>query len=185
MSAAPERARVCRCERPLLDAETCLRCGRPPILLPVLSHPPARRRATWTRPGVVRAISTFAFFRGRAPVPADWNKRMVDWPALDRASRLILDRADELNGDHYEVLTPAADALEARYPLAATIIRRAMIDFALINARSKRYPHAARHLVECARLAARINDYGSYSNHEVYRQQLLSTHGRKTAFWGS
>jgi hypothetical protein len=89
MGADPEQARVCRCERPLLDAETCLRCGRPPNLLPVLSHPPARRRATWTRPGVVRAISTFAFFHGRAPVPADWNKQMADWPTLETVEALF------------------------------------------------------------------------------------------------
>jgi DNA-directed RNA polymerase specialized sigma24 family protein len=34
-----------------------------------------------------------------------------------------------LDGDHYEILTPAADALIGEYPLAATMVLRAMIDF--------------------------------------------------------
>ena len=64
---------------------------------------------------------------------------LVSWPALDRAADLVLQRADELDGDHYEVLTPAAEALAAKNPLAATVVLRAMIDFSLRNARSSRY----------------------------------------------
>jgi hypothetical protein len=91
MSTEPVRAPLCRCEHPLLDAETCLRCGRPPTFLPepALSLPPARRKVTWTRPGVLRALSAFAFFRGRAPIPADWNKRMADWPSLETVEALF------------------------------------------------------------------------------------------------
>src|SRR5262245_30227346 len=44
----------------------------------------------------------------------------VSWPALDRAADLVLQRAHELDGDHYEVLTRAADALAGKHPLAAT-----------------------------------------------------------------
>jgi hypothetical protein len=108
---------------------------------------------------------------------------LLNWPALDRVNRLVLDRYRELNGDYYEILTPAADALEARYPLAATLVRRAMIDFALNKARVKRYPRAARHLAECATLAARIEDYGPHATHDAYRDALLSAHSRKTGFW--
>jgi hypothetical protein len=35
---------------------------------------------------------------------------LVFWPALDRAARLVIGRAAELDGDHYEILSPAADA---------------------------------------------------------------------------
>jgi hypothetical protein len=108
---------------------------------------------------------------------------LIKWPALDRVNRLVLDRYGELNGDFYELLTPAADALEPRYPLAATLMRRAMIDFALNKARVKRYPHAARHLVECAKLDARIEDYGQHPTHEAYEQALRLAHGRKRGFW--
>jgi polyferredoxin len=82
MNAEPLRARLCQCEHPLLDGETCLRCGRWPSVMPEapLSRPRVRQKVTWTRPAVLRAIRAFAFFRGRAPMPGDWNQRMADWP---------------------------------------------------------------------------------------------------------
>jgi polyferredoxin len=82
MSAEPVQARLCRCEHPLLDGETCLRCGRPPSVTPATALRPrrVRHKITWTQPAVLRAIRAFAFFRGRAPVPADWNQRMAEWP---------------------------------------------------------------------------------------------------------
>lgn len=108
---------------------------------------------------------------------------LVAWPALDRAARVVHDRADELDGDHYEVLTPAADALEERHPLAATILRRKMIDFALDEARVKRYRHAARHFQQCASAAATIDDFGRFETHAAFERRLKSRHGRKSAFW--
>jgi hypothetical protein len=82
MSTEPVQARLCQCEHPLLDSETCLRCGRSPSVIPeaALSPRRLRQKVAWTRPAVMRAIRAFAFFRGRAPVPADWNQRMADWP---------------------------------------------------------------------------------------------------------
>ena len=109
---------------------------------------------------------------------------LVRWPALDRAARLVMRRAAELDGDHYEVLTPAAEAFAEQHPLAATLLLRAMIDFALAKARSARYRHAARHLQECAGLAPAIADYGALETHEAYVARLKAKHGRKSGFWG-
>ncbi len=108
---------------------------------------------------------------------------LVSWPALEKAAALVLARAKELNGDHYEVLSPAADALAAKYPLAATLILRAMIDFSLKHNRVKRYRHAARHLAECASLAKAVGDFRNFEPHERYAARLKSEHGRKTSFW--
>lgn len=105
------------------------------------------------------------------------------WPELEQASRLVLARAHELNGDLYELLTPAGEALEGRYPLAATLVRRAMIEFTLSAARASRYKHAARHLAECAGLAGRIDRFGTQPDHAEYVQALRAAHGRKVAFW--
>ena len=96
---------------------------------------------------------------------------------------LVLSRADELDGNHYEILGPAADALEAKHPLAATVLRRAMIDFALAKARTKRYRHAARHLLQCESLNQEITDYRRFEAHNAYRNRLRTKHGRKTSFW--
>ena len=108
---------------------------------------------------------------------------LVAWPDLERASRLVLTRARELNGDFYELLTPASDALEAKHPLAATLARRAMIDFTLNASRASRYRHAARHLDECASLARRIDDFGGEPDHAAYLRALRAAHPRKAAFW--
>jgi hypothetical protein len=87
---------------------------------------------------------------------------LITWPALEQAARLVIERAKELDGNYYEVLTLAADALAGRYPLAATVCLRAMIEFALSHARSSRYRHATRHLLECESLASTIEDYGAF-----------------------
>jgi hypothetical protein len=108
---------------------------------------------------------------------------LVSWPSLDRTARMVTARAKELDGDHYELLTPAADALAAKYPLAATLLLRAMIDFSLMKSRASRYAHAARHLRDCQGLASSITDYASFESHDVYVSRLRKDHGRKTAFW--
>jgi hypothetical protein len=86
MNEAFRTARRCRCERPVLDGEGCLLCGRPLISLPEpsVARRPEGKALDWTRAGVIRALRAFAFFRGRAPVPADWSGRMGDdWPRLE------------------------------------------------------------------------------------------------------
>lgn len=110
---------------------------------------------------------------------------LIDWPAHDLAAKLVLARQGELDGDHYGLLTPAADALEQRHPLAATLMLRAMIDFSLIHARSTRYGHAARHLQTCEHLAKRIEDFGDRRDHATYVAHLRHLHGRKSGFWNA
>ncbi len=108
---------------------------------------------------------------------------LIDWPALDLAADLVVTRRAELNGDFYELLSPAAEALMQRHPLAATVALRAMIDFTLGEARSSRYRHAARHLRSCDRLSTQIADYRDVETQEVYLDQLQEEHGRKSSFW--
>jgi len=105
------------------------------------------------------------------------------WPALDRAAHLVTKRTGELDGKFYEILAPAAEDLAEKYPLAATLALRAMIDFALNTQRSKRYGHAARHLLECARLAGGIEDFGDFEPHAAYLANLKARHGRSYSFW--
>ena len=108
---------------------------------------------------------------------------LIGWPALDRAAMLVERHAGAWDGNLYEILTPAAAALEAKRPLAATLLRRAMIDFTLDHAKSTRYRHAARHLAECDSLASAIGDFGVLAPHEAYVAALRSKHGRKSGFW--
>ena len=105
------------------------------------------------------------------------------WPSISHAADLLIQRHLEINGDRYEYLAPAAETLLERHPLAATLALRAMIDFTLTKARSKRYGYAAEHLSTCAELAGRIEDFGELETHDAYLAQLKSQHGRKSGFW--
>ncbi|USQ74134.1 hypothetical protein NF552_22315 (plasmid) [Roseomonas mucosa] len=108
---------------------------------------------------------------------------LVTWPDLRRVSELVLSRTQALNGDLYELLSPASDALDSRHPLAAILLRRAMIDFTLGTARSSRYKHAAQHLRACRDAAGRVEDFGSIPDYAAYERALRTAHGRKAAFW--
>jgi hypothetical protein len=108
---------------------------------------------------------------------------LASWPALDRAAKLVEERPQNLDGDRYEILTPVAESLAGKQPLAATLALRAMIEFALDQSRSSRYKHAARHLLECASLAANVADFGRLETHEVFVARMRSKHGKKSSFW--
>ena len=110
---------------------------------------------------------------------------MLDWPALELAAELVLARHDELDGNNYGLLTPAAAVLEKHYPLAATLMLRAMIGYALDSAKSTRYGHAARHLQTCEYLAKRIESFGDHGGHDAFVAGLRLQHGRKAGFWGA
>src|SRR3954447_17823258 len=90
------------------------------------------------------------------------------WPDQTRAAQLALARASEINGNLYYLLDPAARLIEGKHPLAATLLRRAMIEDTLEGAKSTRYKHAARHLLECQSLASSIKDFGAFETHEAF-----------------
>jgi hypothetical protein len=105
------------------------------------------------------------------------------WPDQARAAQLVLARASEIDGNLYHLLDPAARLIEGKHPLAATLLRRAMIEDTLDGAKSTRYRHAARHLLECRSLAAGIQAFGTFETHEAFVGRLRARHGRKTGFW--
>lgn len=108
---------------------------------------------------------------------------LLHWPEPRRAARLVLATPKPLNGNFYELLVPLAELLEKNHPLAASRCLRAMVDFSLLEARSKRYSHAARHLHTCYLLARRIENWGELIDHRTYAAQLRRDHGRKYGFW--
>ena len=105
------------------------------------------------------------------------------WPALGQAAKLVINRPAELNGDLYELMTSAAEALAPHHPLAATLILRSMIDFSLDHGKASRYKHAARHLATAQALAPHILDPGTLISHEAYVAALKRLHGSKRGFW--
>lgn len=107
----------------------------------------------------------------------------LDWRSPARAAQLLVRRHAEIDGNAYEILSPAADALAAGHPLAATLALRAMIDFTLLQGRTKRYRHAARHLATCAEFAPRVEEFGAFEPHEAYVARLKKHHSLKLGFW--
>ena len=105
------------------------------------------------------------------------------WPDQARAAQLVLARASEIDGNLYYLLDPAARLIEGKHPLAATLLRRAMIEDPIDGAKSTRYKHAARHLLECRSLLAGIQDFGTFETHDAFIGRLRAKHGRKTGFW--
>ncbi len=109
---------------------------------------------------------------------------LISWPALSRAAKTIEIRAAELDGDSYYTLTEAANTLAPEYPLAATLMRRVMVQHTLNGGKSKRYRYAAQHLSECADSDAAISDYGDFISHDQFVAKLREKHPRKHGFWG-
>jgi hypothetical protein len=107
-----------------------------------------------------------------------------EWPDQARAAHLVLTRASEIDGNFYFLLDPVARLIEGKHPLAATLLRRAMIEDTLNGAKSSRYKHAARHLLECQSLASSIQDYGTFETHDAFASRQRAKHGRKVGFWG-
>jgi hypothetical protein len=105
------------------------------------------------------------------------------WPALGQAAKLVITKTAELNGDRYDLMTPAAEALAPHHPLAATLILRSMIDFSLDHGKTSRYKHAARHLGTAQALSPHIADPGTLISHEAYVATLKRLHGSKRGFW--
>jgi len=108
---------------------------------------------------------------------------LVEWPAHERAAQLLLSRNREIDGDRYELLDPAASVIEGKCPLAAVLLRRALIEVTLRKGRATRYKHAARHVREIDSLNSQIRDYENFETHSQFVERLRKTHPRKTGFW--
>jgi len=113
----------------------------------------------------------------------------MEWPRLDLAAQLVVRDRGEWDGGKYYMLPPIAQALEHEYPVAATVIYRALIDNILARARSKGYGHAARYLAKLEVLtreggtgAPSMEETG-IADHAAYVLSLWKAHGRKSGFW--
>lgn len=108
---------------------------------------------------------------------------LLAWPDLGRLAKLVVARADDLDGNSYDTLSAAADALESDHPLAAILLRRAMITDTLDGSKTKRYRHAVRHLQQCQYCAAVVEDFADFPDHGQFLAALKQKHGRKYGFW--
>ena len=105
------------------------------------------------------------------------------WPKLILAAKLVVDHHKSWEGRHYGALAPAAKALEHDFPVAATILYRALLDDILARTKSPAYGHGARYLARLDELAAHNLVTPGLPDHDAYRAGLRKAHGRKKGFW--
>ena len=117
------------------------------------------------------------------PLPLAALQFLVFWPALPRAARYVIEHRLDWDGDAYEVLEPAAERLSTDYPVAASLLLRTMVVFALAMGRSKRYRYAAEHLRQCEQLQARIDDWQGLESHTSFVGRLREAFGQMWSFW--
>jgi hypothetical protein len=109
----------------------------------------------------------------------------IEWRVLGHADRLVRERLTGLDGRLYEVLRPAAEALEEKFPEAASLFYRRLIESVLQRGSSKQYQYATRDLLSFARLAPHLPVPGSIESHASFVAPLLQkAHGRKYGFRG-
>ena len=109
----------------------------------------------------------------------------IGWPRLDRAGLLVVERRDIWDGRRYDLLLPAAQALEEKQPAAATILYRGLLNDILLRARSPAYGHGARYLarLDDLAMASDAQAIAQMSTHATFKAEIAKAHGRKTGFW--
>jgi hypothetical protein len=115
------------------------------------------------------------------PLPLAALQFLVFWPSLPR--RYVIEHGHDWDGDAYEIVEPAAERLSAEHPVAASLLLRSMVVFALSMGRSKRYRYAAEHLRQCERLDARIDDWQGVESHASFVGRLREAFAQKWSFW--
>ena len=108
---------------------------------------------------------------------------LIDWPSFKHASARIIKDATKLDGNAYVFLTELGKTFDENYPLAATLVRRAMVEFALAHSKTKRYKYVARHIRECEASAAHIDDWCGRPDHSSWVTPLMRDHARKLGVW--
>lgn len=117
------------------------------------------------------------------PLPLAALEFLVFWPALPRAARYVMRHWEAWDGEAYEIYEPAAERLSADHPVAASLLLRTMVVFALSMGRTKRYPYAAEHLRQCEQLDARIDDWQGLEPHTSFAGRLRESFGQRWSFW--
>ncbi len=103
---------------------------------------------------------------------------------IDEAEAYLIEHADELNGNYYDSLLNLAKVMDAedRF-LVTSLIYRSLLVSILERGYSKAYSHGVRYLKKLDKLAVSIADWLHFDNHQVFKEQLYQTHGRKRSFW--
>ena len=103
---------------------------------------------------------------------------------VDEAEEYLLERADQLDGNHYGSLLSLAEAMESENRhLVTSLIFRSLLLSILERGYTKTYPHGIRYLKKLDALSEAITDWNEFNNHEAFKEQIIEAHARKRSFW--
>ena len=108
---------------------------------------------------------------------------LTSWPSLERAAHLVIGRVREMDGNDAERLTYAADRLSSRYPLAALLLQRQIVEARLAALGEVAHEGAILPYLEAESLARHIDDFGHHDPHDAWRKRLEGSYARRTVFW--
>ncbi|HBF29488.1 DUF6880 family protein [Rhizobium sp.] len=108
---------------------------------------------------------------------------LVQWPKLDLAAQFILDHANEWDARYCEPLADVSITLYEQFPVAATVLDRALLMDILKRGLSSAYELALALLAGLEVLAPKIEGDASLPSHEQFMRELRAKHGKKYAFW--
>lgn len=111
---------------------------------------------------------------------------LADIHLWDEVEILILQhaKADTLNGSDYSRYRKLSTALaNHKKDLAATLLRRALVEDVLYKAQSKYYHYGVSDLKKARDFAEDVTDWQDFESHQAFMQSLQTQHARKHAFW--
>ena len=111
-------------------------------------------------------------------------KLFLEWPKMDQAAKLVVEKKDHWDGRNFAVLAHATDALMEDYPLAATILLRSLITTILERNIYPAFEQAAVWYYQLSDMALRLEDPLPIPTHGLFTLNLEKKHGRKIGFWG-
>ena len=99
-------------------------------------------------------------------------------------SDFLLENTQNLNDVHYSFLRPLSKRLAANgYGLAATVLRRSLVEGILNKAQSKYYKYAISDLKLAKDYSHHVTDWRGIVDHTTFVDELRHAHPRKMAFW--
>ncbi|MFT4075067.1 MAG: hypothetical protein QM647_05990 [Asticcacaulis sp.] len=119
------------------------------------------------------------------PDPNEALTLLISWPSPQRAAELVKRRVFELDGKHTITMGHAADRLSARYPLAAVMLHRQIVEASLDTLLEPAHAAAAINALEAESLSRHVEDFDRYDNHETWMSKLTTAHSRRRAFWNA
>ena len=93
-------------------------------------------------------------------------------------------KAETLDGSNYSLFRKLSNSLSQQEKnLAATLLRRVLVEDVLDRAQSKYYHYAVSDLKKANDFAESVTNWQDFASHQAFMQSLQTRHARKHAFW--